>query len=458
MTHQIDMRMLKGFVCIYRRNFEIFLLICTMGIACVLLTHHVRSAIKDVGYDRQLNMAQAAAPQQTSTPDPRQIRNGYLKSMLNCYDHPLQMEQMQYGHYWLLKNLIRGRLSANMGCAESITYTTNGDYTFMDNLAEVVTRWMGPVSIALFAPGHDFNATMDSIQYARNCLPHSFLIREYVTFHIYFPNDHMPPQRVPLNEEEALEWPYDCQLEEAPYEHVDRSSMYKTQKNLTYPINVGRNIARKAANTYFIFPCDIELYPSRGVIEQFLNMAYENITLVSPSYDGSKLRVYVLPVFELQAKAKIPNNKKELVPMLRNKQAIAFHYRVCKNCHVVPDQDKWINATYSDDLVVFTVAKRQKKYVYWEPFYISDNREPLFDERVTWEGQSNKRIQNYAMCLLDYEYHVLHPAFLVHSPGIKKFDPKSERQKYVRPMNKFIEKKIKPEYAVLYGTNKGCRV
>uniref|UniRef100_A0A1I8MGF0 Glycosyl transferase n=1 Tax=Musca domestica TaxID=7370 RepID=A0A1I8MGF0_MUSDO len=453
MQNKMDVKILKRFTFLYRRNFEIFLLIFTMSIACILLTHHVRSAIKNVRYDRQLRGESI-----TASMDKRQIRNDRLKSMLHCFDRPLQMEQLQYGHYWLLKNLIRGRRSIYMGCTESITYTTNGDYTFLDNIEMVVTRWMGPVSLALFAPGYDFNATMDSIQYARHCLPESGLIRDYVTFHIYFPNDHMPPERVPLTEEEALEWPYDCQLAEAPYENVDGAQMYKTKKNLTYPINVGRNIARKAANTHFIFACDIELYPSRGLIEQFLDMAYDNVTLVAPSREGKAMRVFVLPVFELKKDAAIPDSKKELVPMLRAKKAIPFHYYVCKSCHVVPQQEHWVNATFSDKLSIFTVGKRHKKYVYWEPFYISDNHEPLFDERVTWEGQSNKRIQNYAMCLLDYEYHILHPAFLVHSPGIKKYNPKSERQQYVGPMNKFIQKKIKPEYAVLYGTNKECRV
>lgn len=317
---------------------------------------------------------------------------------------------------------------------------------------------MGPVSFALYAPGYDFNATMDAIQYARNCLPESQLIRDYVTFHIYFPNDHMPAQRVPLNEEEALEWFFDCQLLETPYENVDRSAMYKTKKNLTYPINVGRNIARTSANTYFIFACDIELYPSFGFIDQFLDMAIRNVSLVRRSRDGEKRRVFPLPVFEVQSNATVPDNKKQLVAMLKTKAAIPFHQNVCKGCHVVPNQDKWLNATVTDKLQIFTVGKRHGKFVYWEPFYVSDNTEPSFDERVTWEGQSNKRIQNYAMCLMDYEYHVLHPAFLVHAPGIKKFNPKSNRLQYVRPMNQLISKKIVPEYKVLYGTNKKCKV
>ncbi len=42
------------------------------------------------------------------------------------------------------------------------------------------------------------------------------------------------------------------------------SSSYKTENKLDYPVNVARNIARETANTYFVFPSDIELYPNPG--------------------------------------------------------------------------------------------------------------------------------------------------------------------------------------------------
>jgi N-acetyllactosaminide beta-1,3-N-acetylglucosaminyltransferase len=46
--------------------------------------------------------------------------------------------------------------------------------------------------------------------------------------------------------------------------------------SLDYPVNVGRNIAREAANSHFIFPSDIELYPNPGLIPAFLDMIRRN--------------------------------------------------------------------------------------------------------------------------------------------------------------------------------------
>lgn len=81
-------------------------------------------------------------------------------------------------------------------CYESVTYTTHGDYTFLDNMVPLIERWRAPISIALYAPGEDFANTVDSIFYLRNCLDnqrHMDLVRQFVSFHIYFNNSDMPP-------------------------------------------------------------------------------------------------------------------------------------------------------------------------------------------------------------------------------------------------------------------------
>ena len=46
---------------------------------------------------------------------------------------------------------------------------------------------------------------------------------------------------------------------------------YRSQNNLTYPVNIARNVARSLAMTYFVFPSDIELYPSLNFIKGYLH-------------------------------------------------------------------------------------------------------------------------------------------------------------------------------------------
>ncbi|KAH8324781.1 hypothetical protein KR074_000902 [Drosophila pseudoananassae] len=390
-------------------------------------------------------------------------RTEELQELLKCRDRSLRFERIQHGRYWLLQNLVIGRKSRDIGCAESITYTTIGDYSFFDNLKPLVERWLAPVSFAIHAPGYDLKATLDAIQYVRNCLNDDGIIKDWVSFHVYFPNNHMP-KKVPFNMKEVLRHPYTCTLANGtqvppPYTLIPRSESYKNTVNLTYPINVGRNIARQAVNTHFILASDIELYPSLGFVDLFLDMVAQNHSVLALDPLQPR-RVYPLPVFEIASGAEVPNNKSELLELYKKKLVQGFHEKLCGSCHKVPRQKEWLKEPYSEEeqLKLFSSTLREKQFRFWEPFYVSDNTEPLFDERVTWEGQSNKRIQNYAMCLMGYEYHVLHPAFLVHSPGIKKVtEGSATRKKFAEEMTKFINVKIKPEYHVLYGKNSACQ-
>lgn len=62
------------------------------------------------------------------------------------------------------------------------------------------------------------------------------------------------------------------------------------------------------------------------------------------------------------------------------------------------------------------------------------------------------------MCLMDYEFHVLDNAFLIHRPGIKtvKNNPTKPNEKQVAKQNNLIAKVIKPEIEKAFGIKKGC--
>ena len=96
--------------------------------------------------------------------------------------------------YWVLYNYIRG--SEAFHCNETVTLTTHGSYSFMDNLYPLLERWRGPLSIAVFAPGDDYGRAVDAIMYQRHCLEkgQSDLVRRLATFHIFFPEAHLPPK------------------------------------------------------------------------------------------------------------------------------------------------------------------------------------------------------------------------------------------------------------------------
>lgn len=124
--------------------------------------------------------------------------NKYFRLKISCDSRILRSRAYKRGSYWVLENYIAAERK-DVKCYESVTYTTHTDYNYLDNLIPVVERWMAPVSIAIYTPGHDLQHTKDAIFYLRNCLANQRqmkLIKELVSFHLYFPADHMPPANV----------------------------------------------------------------------------------------------------------------------------------------------------------------------------------------------------------------------------------------------------------------------
>lgn len=171
-----------------------------------------------------------------------------------------------------------------------------------------------------------------------------------------------------------------------PHINVATENTYKATNKLTYPINVARNIAKETTQTHFILTSDIELYPTRHLIPKFLTMVanYTNLT---------QNVVFALPLYEIPADQRIPETKTELQEMILNNTAFIFHKNLCLPCHRVPEGERWEIHRETEGLDVFSSGKRVGKYKFWEPFYIGTNQDPFFDERLTWEGQSNKMTQ-----------------------------------------------------------------
>nr|CAI5826384.1 unnamed protein product [Callosobruchus analis] len=368
------------------------------------------------------------------------------RQLLHCQDTFIERSIETHGGYMVFKNFVRA--NRNFKCYETITLTAPGDYRFLDNVIQLVDRWDGPISIALHAPGFDFFNTLKCIAYLRNCRNQK--VKELVSFHLFFEYDHIPfHQNVPLMD--AYEDTYNC-TELPPYETLKDEDMYKARENLTYPINVARNIAKVAVQTYWVFPIDVELYPTKHFIQKFMDFI-----IVHPEYIEPKSNnVFVLPIFEILEDQKVPETKADLRKMLEQKTAIIFHQGICTPCHRIPKSKEWMKANMTDSLDVFTVSKRTGSQRFWEPFFVCTQKEPLWDERLNWEGQGNKMCQAYHLCMLDYNFLVMDNAFLIHKPGVKKKKVQIIKHQSELRKNNRILKIISRELKSVYGPNDQC--
>uniref|UniRef100_A0A182VUQ8 N-acetyllactosaminide beta-1,3-N-acetylglucosaminyltransferase n=1 Tax=Anopheles minimus TaxID=112268 RepID=A0A182VUQ8_9DIPT len=379
-----------------------------------------------------------------------------LKTILNCNTPSNGYQLEMHGSHYLLRNFYSPERTFN--CYETITYTTHADYTFLDNVVPLLQRWLAPISIALYVPGADFGRSVALIQYLLHCHQHHALVQEYVSFHLYFEFEHLPSRPITYYREKITDT-LDCANATIAWNTLlsngaEPIPTFRASNNLTYPVNVGRNVARSSAVTHFVLASDIELYPNPEFIPMFLRMIahpFYQYTLHSPS-------VYVLPVFEVAEDVPVPKDKAHLLELLERGDAIKFHENICSNCHTVPGYAEWLTAMkYDQTMDIHVTSKREGAYASWEPIYVGTKHEPEYDERLSWEGKADKMTQGYIMCILGYDFHVLDNGFLVHRPGIKTI-AQANRPPQQAKQRSFMRKTIAHEIAALYGQREGCKI
>lgn len=199
-----------------------------------------------------------------------------------------------------------------------------------------------------------------------------------------------------MKNEEVLRASINCD-EPAPY--AQPHHLYTVEKNLTYPINVGRNIARNAALTHYVFVSDIELYPSSDVPKKFLEMIAENPSIPQTLNPAGRI-VFPLSIFEVDARYEVPWNKTKLLELMRTEIVIRFHKNICSKCHRIPKAIEWETTEESDGLGVFHIEKRIGEFKFWEPIFIGTNNDPFYDERLNWDGKKEKMPQVSDICRL----------------------------------------------------------
>lgn len=411
-------------------------------------------------------------------PNREKFANSQESSLLEKSNHQDQVTWWQVGtrdsgNYVTVSNYIRAMKSFNHNT--SITLTTQATTEFIYHTLELCKRWDGPLSVAIYAPGREFEVSLTLIKYMRQCLPAplSACIRDKITWHFVWPKNHGLGGEQVKHPKEHLDWEHFslfAQQDQCPKlagpepgdairqmeQKLRRSNDlypngYRAQNNLLYPINVLRNIARLAAQTHYILASDIELYPSVNLVSMFERYIKRHNIL--EEYQQVKKFAFTLPLFEVRDNVTAPKTKEELRKLFKQNDAIFFHKYVCDACQNFPHRDKWIESDIqglenyhspNDELVVFEVTQRDKSRSSWEPIYIGTNEDPLYDDRLSWDGRRDKMGQMYELCLQDYHLLIVGNGFMVHAPGIKHIDPKDVQKRipFIRENNAIYDKNI----------------
>jgi hypothetical protein len=318
--------------------------------------------------------------------------------------------------YTVMRNFIisdRMRSFQNGGQNEwrdesSVTYTTQASYEFFPHAEQLCRRFDGPISIAVYAPGSEVHLAVNLIYHLRECAHQC--VRNNVSWHMVFDAAISPPSFDSTKSpdemliEARFNMIFDCAESYDKFARRMQDQLFPTRnaagqtehvrqaKNLPYPINVLRNVARLSAPTRHVLASDIELYPSINIVSMFGELWQRQKAAEVESVKAGRPQVYVLPIFEVESNSTAPETKPQLSVMLKAGSAIFFHKWVCDSCQSFVNRDKWIQETANASrLNIF--RRTQRKRSYWEPLYIGTNDEPLYEERMSWNGKRDKMSQ-----------------------------------------------------------------
>ncbi|XP_046382479.1 beta-1,4-glucuronyltransferase 1-like [Ischnura elegans] len=330
--------------------------------------------------------------------------------------------------------------------AHDISVATHCSVEHLHRLLPFVERWQGPISVAVFAGETELGTALNSIASLRACSPP---IRRLASFHLVSPL--LPGGRPPL----ALlgtTAPSRCG---SLLEQLREFGRDKTKKNYArgtgvggvhsppYPNNLLRNVARRGVSTEFVLTVDIDMLPSRNLRADFTNFAMKN-RLYDDSQKEDKT-VYVLPAFEANEGAPIPGDKAELLALSDTFRLRPFYFELCWKCQVHTDYETWQKEPPSAGLApLFEVLWKDP----WEPFYISRNTAPFYDERFKQYG-FNRISQVCELHIAGYKFSVLNNAFLVHQ-GLKTPDSFHPEKDADQERNRLLFRQFKSELREKY--------
>ncbi|TRY80529.1 hypothetical protein TCAL_12541 [Tigriopus californicus] len=153
-----------------------------------------------------------------------------------------------------------------------VTLCTQGNLDYMGNLPYLGSRWKGPMSIAIYVPGIDWDLT-----------------------------------RIPKP---------DCRSSKQVLKEILSHRTAKHEEfiaNDSYPYNIMRNVARDGVLTSFILMSDVDHVPNENIFDTLEDFIRQERILYG------KKRAYVIPQYELNRTkgATIPRDKSELLELKR---------------------------------------------------------------------------------------------------------------------------------------------
>lgn len=276
-----------------------------------------------------------------------------------------------------------------------VTVVTQGSVNNLSYLISMSRRWQNPISVAVFAPtDDDVLAAGESICKLRHCF---FTIRQHVSFHLVRQRDQTKANFTTLVDFQHCGsdiYYYTCKTESfCRLPNCENNNFGEKligsyrNKNSLYPVNFLRNVAMDGAFTEYVFVLDIDMVVSANLHQDFLQFLQRNHSWTNRELefdDDSERKAYVVPVFEMEKKAVLPENKQELIQLMAENVTVIrpFYVDICPHCHSFTNYGQWLADSSEEMRVIYQVVWHNA----WEPYYIAKKGFPKYDERFRGYG------------------------------------------------------------------------
>uniref|UniRef100_A0A8C5MSM5 Beta-1,4-glucuronyltransferase 1 n=1 Tax=Leptobrachium leishanense TaxID=445787 RepID=A0A8C5MSM5_9ANUR len=271
----------------------------------------------------------------------------------------------------------------------------------LGHLEELVKRWDGRISLALFASSaaQVKQAIVLTTALTQQC-PH---IRQRVLFHLVCQSGDVAafPES---DDQDGFSRLRTCQSVYVKAAAVS-AKVINYSGNASYPNNLLRNVARAGVPTgIFTLVMDIDMVPSEGLRSGFLDLAAGGV---------DARMVFVVPAFEIRHTRRLPGTKEELLRLYQVGEVRAFYEELCPRCQAPTNYSRWLNLMEKESTSKLGVAYIVEWKDPWEPFYIGSSEVPAYDERFKQYG-FNRISQSCELNMAGFSFAVLDSAFLLH--------------------------------------------
>ena len=220
---------------------------------------------------------------------------------------------------------------------KDVTLVTQCSLHHLAHIVDLVDRWKGPVSVAIFGLASEVDTISTVMLTLRECYPG---IKQNVSFHLVHPITEIIEGNSDAKDATLTKLPCESILPDL-WERKLLTQNY-AQEGIPYPNNLLRNVARAGTSSKFLLVVDIDMLPSSNMRTGFLHLAHSSIILQEET-EYSRKTAFVVPVYELRDGIPMPSDKAELMESVRQENARQFYGKACSYCQNHTDYQKWEN-------------------------------------------------------------------------------------------------------------------